>query len=255
MFTLRNLAAPLPVAIPAGLFLISFLIGYRAQSQDLSTPWKPFVAHLEVFKHPSKGSPVMHRESYARRSDGSYVRSFEARSPSGELGWVIEIHDLRKGTSVVTEPFTRRGTTVRYSERDMREWLETQPNCTTAGVPREATPLPAEPWSKLLGRDVKQIRQGSDADTTDLWVAPALDCYPLKKSEKFKSGSHNEFTVLSIEEGEPSASTFEIPSGYVESSPLEIEAAYVAKFPGHVLFGKMVELINERYTKARVGAR
>ncbi|MGH9629240.1 MAG: hypothetical protein ACRD7E_13045 [Bryobacteraceae bacterium] len=84
------------------------------------------------------------------------------------------------------------------------------------------------------------------------WVSPDLDCYPLRKYEESSRGGRNEVIVTKIEEGEPPDSMFEVAPDYVEASPLQIEAAYTAKFPGHVFFGeKMAKIVNERYLKSR----
>ena len=67
-------------------------------------------------------------------------------------------------------------------------------------------------------------------------VAPRLDCLPLSETEVAASGARNERQVEKVDIGAPSQSLFEIPAGYSERSPAQIEALYRAQYPGEKLF-------------------
>ena len=237
-------------------FVLSLFAGYEAHSQEHPRrTWKPFVAEKRVLNAPTtQATPLIHHETFARRSDGSYVRSYEVKSPTGEKEWMVEIHDLRNGRSITLEPSTKFAMTFYYSDKFMREWIETQHSCDRWSFPKGALTLqPRGRRDMILGHEVVQaVVEDPDGDRTETWVAPELDCHPLREALSSDDGYYQEHVVTRLEEIEPPDSIFEVPRGYVEASPKQVEAAYAAKYPGHRLWGeKMAAIVDKRYFNSR----
>jgi hypothetical protein len=105
----------------------------------------------------------------------------------------------------------------------------------------------------MLGHKVYQIvRRGEDPVGTTRWVASDLNCFPLQKTEVSPHGEKNVWTVVKIVEGEPPASMFTPPPGYVERSPAQVETLYEKMFGGKELYGKQItEHAESEYRKGR----
>jgi hypothetical protein len=86
----------------------------------------------------------------------------------------------------------------------------------------------------------------SDDDGGTKWIAPALDCYPLKETQLSSRGSHNEITVTAVAEGEPSATLFAVPANYIERPPSQVDAEYWTMYNEH-LFDNVRRLDQDYY--------
>jgi hypothetical protein len=69
-----------------------------------------------------------------------------------------------------------------------------------------------------------------------LFVAPALDCFPLLDVLVEKGSVRTKVEVVSLELSEPPDSAFKIPEGYREVSPLEFDALWRERFNGRPYF-------------------
>jgi hypothetical protein len=100
----------------------------------------------------------------------------------------------------------------------------------------------------MLGHMVALDTAQNDDERSESWVALDLDCFPMQEIQTSEAGARNEFTATRVEEGEPAASLFTIPSDYVERSPGQIEAVYVARY-GEPLygFGRVLETLDSAY--------
>jgi len=213
---------------------------------------KPFVVHqVERIFNEGKDQPVFASDqTFARRSDGSWSDSFTSREADGSYGHVLDYVDLARMVTVHTEPVTLSVMTWAISAADI-------PRDTAAGF-RACNDLKtgyeAGPHSRILGYDVIFVSAtytGTGA-TEARWVAPALDCYALRSVYRTPAGGHDDFEVTAVQEVEPPAALFEVPSGYVERSPKAIQALYSEKIPGTVVFAKgQVESLERRYRAAR----
>lgn len=241
------------------VFGLSLVVGYRAHSQQVlqTEAMKPFIAHKRVLHTPgAQRTPTIQQEIYARRSDGSSVRKYEVASPAGETGWAVIIHDRRKNRNVKLEPFTKSATTFYYSHEEMPDKRPFEETCASPDLAAAANSSAEKVKEKMHGREaVRAVTEDSyrqRTERTERWVAPDLDCYPLQKTITRHNGAHPETTVTELEEMEPPDSMFEIPPDYVEASPMHVEAAYAAKYPGYLLFGEQtLKLVNDRYFKNR----
>ena len=243
------------VVLVAVVFVASLAVGFRARSQNVGvTKLKPFTAHKRILHTPgTQRTPVVQPELYARRSDGSHVRKYEVTSPDGEKGWVVEIHDLRRNQSITLEPFTKSAMTFLYTNREMRDWIARNRNCASPQVAAVLGAPAVQMRDSMQGREVlRVVSEEADGERTEAWVQTDLNCFALQETVSRSSGALQQMTVTDLEEGEPPDSMFEIPVGYVESSPLQVEAAYQAKYPGHAFWGyEMARIVDERYVASR----
>jgi hypothetical protein len=167
------------------------------------------------------------------------VRSSEVASPTGEIGWAIEILDVRNSELVKLEPFTKSKTTVLLrSAADMQDELRKHDTCNAAGLVGDSLVSANRIWDTVLGYSVTQVVKRWNDVRLEKWVAPQLDCYPLRSHVSDSRGPYEEVTVTKVEEVQPPDSMFEVPPGYTEASPSEVEALYTSKYPGYRYFGE-----------------
>jgi hypothetical protein len=78
---------------------------------------------------------------------------------------------------------------------------------------------------------------GYDKRQTDRWLAPALNCLPLRTevttSNESKVKGRLVEMYLTIKEGEPDSHLFEIPQDYVERTPSEAMMEAARRFPNN----------------------
>lgn len=248
------------VGVTASAFGLSLVVGYQAHPQAPNAPMtkvkaavRPFTSAKEVLHATgTQREPLVRRETYARRSDGSYVSYYEVASPSGEIGWAGAIFDVRKGKAVDLEPFTKSAMTFYYSKEEMYEWLGTKESCASDGLASGGASRQNRPADVFQGREVVQVVQQVNGQRIEKWVDPELDCYPLHKSIVLPGGGSQDHTVTQLDEGEPPDSLFEVPSGYIEASPEQVEALYMAKYSGHRVSGeKLAKIVDDRYHNSR----
>ena len=232
--------------------LLSFMIGYSLHSQqlrDLKTV-KPFSIEQKTVESRNDGTVIGTRKvTLARKKDGSYVRSYSIESPDGEVGTRIEILDVARMAHHQLEPFTKLMTTFYYSPQeiaDLESQVEFWGRCEDY-----IQAYPGRTEDKMLGYSVWSVSDSTRNGKVSLWVAPSLDCYPLRKTVTTPDVRIDQI-VTNVVEGDPPESLFLIPPGYVEASPVQLEAAWSAKYPGHSYRGEARTLqFQELYRKQR----
>lgn len=224
--------AVLIVATALAALTGSFLIARRAKSQAVHSPRRAFIAHGVERHFASKGDtgPVnVDHISYARKSDGSWVQVANIESPDGEVGDLTSFVDVASSRHVDLEPFTRSAMTFYLSPSELRQEVGQSGSCPTAvsaaGGERE----------RILGYDVVRLTEKNRApnngkEIIEAWVAPELNCYPLRKSGSLSDGPHNEIEVTDLTEGQPPPTMFDVPPEYVERSPSQLSAEWAARF-------------------------
>ena len=228
----------------------SFLIGYRAQSQSNEALLRGFVAHQREEYHPrNAGLPpkVTHR-TVAVRSDGSRAETYSVTTPAGMIEHVRSISDLRKRTWTKTEPSTKSLATFHLTDSEIRDRRHSQNLCSSSEISlakKSASEVATR--AVMLGFGVIPVKVRESRHSVSRWVAPELNCYALRETAVSEHGSRTEFQVEKLEIGDPPDAMFEGPPDYVERSPAEIEALYLAKYPGHPLFGRSLETIQQHY--------
>ena len=231
---------------------IVFAVGALAQQ---GAEFRPFTAEMRVVHAQGPGEgPLVQEAFYARRGDGSYVLHQQLTNPDGEQGTLVNIFDMRSNRSITLYPSLHASLTFYYSEGAMREqsWrgLSTCRSMEMLGVLGDAT---ERVTAQLNGREALRAlaEDPKDGQRTEWWVAEELDCLPLRKSITGGRGVPQQMTVTRLTEGEPAESLFAIPPEYVEMSPVEIEAAYQARYPGVELHGqKQLDLMQGRYEES-----
>ena len=138
------------------LFGVGVFIGYRAQSQSRTGNGDhyqsrgglrvtPFTAQAKDVSDSNDGLlPHEVLETLARRSDGSYVRSYTTESPAVEPGTVIEIFDTVSGLSQNKsrlQDFSRPSIIRRMSMRRCAVRVNTGEPVRTFGTCKARTPL------------------------------------------------------------------------------------------------------------------
>ncbi len=104
----------------------------------------------------------------------------------------------------------------------------------------------------MLGFDTVLVVQPDQPNYKESeFVAPALDCVALQETATLP-GVRIERKMTSLVEVEPPDSMFDVPIGYVEKSPAQVEDAYQLKFgKSYWGKGKMLALMEQRYFKSR----
>ena len=200
-----------------------------AQSATLLKPFQ--VAAREFsYSEDSKRPPEETAWIIARRSEGTHMVSFSVESPTNEKGYVVEIFDFVKLTYSFLEPFTESVSTYHHTAQEMAELDGEKPGCTPDEL--AIANAPSTP-SFMLGYLVVPITT-PESEAGAKWVAPALDCYPLRETQISRWGSHNEITVTAVAEGEPSAKFLTVPANYVERPPSQVDAEYWTKYNEHL---------------------
>jgi len=176
------------------------------------------------------------------------MTSFTSRSPSGESGNTVEVVDVPGRRSVTLEPFTKSVLIFHLSADELRQSIQSQKACEASGVKEQLPERTGRRRKLMFGRELLMATDRTASKTALSWVAPDLDCYPLEEHVTFSNGSHNDSWLVGLDVGTPPESLFEIPPDYTERSPLQIEASYRARYPGHRLWDdRMVGIIEQRY--------
>jgi len=220
------------LALGAIAYSAARLLHVKAQESSI----RAFTAFSIERKYDLNGAEQAYEyQTHARRSDGSMVRAYRRKAPTGEWMLVKVIGDVPARRTFAVEPATRSVATYSLGPQG-------------ASVPACAPDANAE-RATMLGYEVARVERAlsSPPEQTLLlesWVAPALNCFPLKWTatmgltlgQKFRNVNE----VLLVIEGEPAPSLFEIPADYKERPPSEIEAEFSKKFPGQRLLGEGV---------------
>src|SRR5580693_8166171 len=227
MRTIKGVASLILVALVA--VACGFLLAFGRTTQALSESFVPFTAHL-VEKHCATlnaSQPVTNEISVGRRRDGSEVEITSVHSPDkSQIGLLVYILDVKSSREIQLEPFTKSIMTFYLSPSELAERLGSK-RC-----PGSITQLTEH--SKMLNYDVVRGKDEYKKSTADKWLAPYLSCFTLKEVYSTTDGAWNEKTAVSLTEGEPQASMFEIPSDYIERSPSQIADVWTVVFPSSI---------------------
>jgi hypothetical protein len=165
------------------------------------------------------------------RSDGSTVRALTVSIP-GDRG-VAELRhilDLSKGEEIVVDGLTESVSTFPIPSRGV-DLHKQMPRCTTE-----------DPRTRgfLLGYDVVQVvyerARATRTFRQEQWLAPALNCLPLKQIFYIGSTAADMYAanvkeVTQITTTEPPPVLFEKPSGYAERSASQRRSEFSRRYP------------------------
>jgi hypothetical protein len=212
MRTLNSTVSIVAVAIVAGLCGLQMTYGRATKQVD--TGFVPFTARI-VEKHFSdldaKQPAGVNYITVGRQRNGSESISTSVHSPDGSsVGQVGYILDVNSRKEITLESFTKSAMTLNLSATELDSRLDSR-RCPDFDELSE--------HSYMLSYDVVRVKSLDSSNTEDEWLAPYLSCFALKEVFITSGGSWNEKTVLSVTEGEPPSSKFDIPSGLCRAKP------------------------------------
>jgi hypothetical protein len=212
-------------------------------SQVAVMPLRPFVL---ITSHTgpsvdSSGLPWIHAEGLVVREDGSYVHLASITDAKGEMLFSHSVFDFRKMTQTYVEPVSESVSTIALqSYMDEQTRIKPQSQC-------------GKPAGEILGIPVEYREEDEPSESTDTeghthqmhfltkeWAAPSLGCTALRtegtmyKSDP-KSGNktcevNNSWQAVWVE-FRPVDSFFEVPAGYTERNPIEIDKEMARRQP------------------------
>ena len=239
----------------------------------------PFTAKLQRVYLDADGETVLLREvnTEGYRSDGSVAYSMVHHAPrlgdtpagsarrreildvaSGKKYWIVSAIE-----SLSSEPLNQ--TTLRH--------LATKPDCLAEKVKGwgtqtiEMDPTPKYALGHRVIKKTVDVEPGpvgpdgaTEASRIEEWVAPELDCFPLRRVDTYIAPTTGEekvgmrYEVFAVIPGEPEEALFEIPD-YTERSPSEM-AQELANHHGQPYeSGDHVALLEHLYQKRLAESR
>ena len=174
---------------------------------------------------------------YAVRSDGSKSITRSMPDPNGQIKEQVEIQDVESGQRTIVDEMTGSLSTTVMGEKAVSD-LRMRPGRCTDNPQAERRKVLGYEVVKFMANEVTVPSEtGSFRLITEVWSAPALNCFPLKRTElvDLNDGSPlhvtNTYEVTSIVLGKPDDSEFAIPTDYVERSPSEMLGEYSRRYP------------------------
>lgn len=165
----------------------------------------------------------------AVRSDGSSVQLSEIAAPNGNIVQQKAIVDLAQQQRVVVEGITKSISTFPFNADTVTGIRKGYAACLLD--------TSAERGTYAGYQVVKQIRERPSCENceeakkaalrSESWRAPALGCVEIRRITTMTQKGKTPMIVtdVAVEEilpGEPAASLFDIPAGYVERRPSEV---------------------------------
>jgi hypothetical protein len=208
-----------------------------------TTSTVPYYVHQVNYSHRPDGSVVLTSyETFARRGDGAIFQHTEMVTPEGKLVNSTRRFDLPGGLVIDTEDVAGLMTAMRLpsaNERRSKAQWDPAAQCTkTFG----GATLPA--WSKITEEQIlgfaafKAVTESFRARTS-VWRARDLGCVILKGMIEFKDSSGQvtgwtEATADSIQQGEPPADLFAIPTTLKNVPPSQRVKGAAPNYTGEV---------------------
>jgi len=211
----------------------SSLIVRKLASAAVESSWVAFTAKkVEKFYDPAGRLLTVEESLQAVRSDGSKLQIRRISLPNGQVAEQKALLDLSASKEVYTDGLTESVTTSGISARSAEALRRKPAHCGRVSNPARAT---------LLGYEVVKVEKElpgppGELRRAELWLAPALDCFPLKDTlfvgrPGGEVAATNFREVISVALGEPDPSLFEVPVHYVERSPSEVLREFQRRYP------------------------
>jgi hypothetical protein len=191
---------------------------------QISRPAHPFVATYKI-----SSSRATKYRTFAVRSDGAVMTADWLPDADGHIltARAIELRDRY----VVVEPMTQSTSTY----KPYKPMIAALPDC--GGTPDET----------ILGYPTEVTQQGR----TTRWLAVDLNCVPLRE-HAVRDGREVSREAISVTLGEPPAEYFQVPSGYQERGPADLNLEFARKFPGQQLYDQVaVDKLQKIYERNR----
>ena len=213
----------------------------------------PFTAEFARNQYRPGGTPDARPAThfkYYRRDDGS-----RATTISGD-GTLTTIVDASRLEYTMLETSTLSKITFRYPSLERLASalnLNEEGQCPALGGPVELLESADERFGQqIVHRRIREEKiKGFARSTREEWVVPALNCFSLETVATDTTGARAVTKVTSLEVGPPAAAAFEIPSAYVERSPIAMEQEYKTRFAKAYWGDKVSEVMERNYWKLR----
>jgi hypothetical protein len=188
----------------------------------------PFTAErVDIFYlYPSQQIRTTKAATYAKRPDGSFSERRVRMDSDGHPYVIQSFIDTTQRRGVTFDSLTHSITTARYGLSALAEY-RTKPSACAMDDPQVT--------ATILGfqvfRSSEPIASASGKTrVNESWVAPALDCYPLRQIQYLSKDGGPAVPVFrsdvtSVRLGQPDGSLFAVPDeGYTERSPSQVFA-------------------------------
>jgi hypothetical protein len=239
------------VALTGGALVIVRTSSTLAQTSN----GPEFVAHVAIERLDGRGRlGMVENLLHGERADGSFVDMRISQNSKILNKRVLVDRSIR--ARVVIDPATQSITTYRIAD--------------TQNLPRSSGLLPfraggceatlAGETQEMLGfrtvRRQEAQRIGNAELRTESWVAPALNCFPLKVetvlSRNGNISAKNVYEVVSLSRGKPDPQLFAVPQQYRERAPSEV-FVLASGISGKqcLICSKGVEVLDAAYQSSR----
>jgi hypothetical protein len=187
-----------------------------AQAGTASSKVIPFTAVLKDVTYDETSHPVFtSMQTWAARSDGSAAIQLEQNLPGNRPSGSRHV-EFRSGERLSLNLFGGEKSTTYYAPESSTIWIRTPlSNCldNLKGEPITANQV----FGGNETVDGYQTVKITLANVT-WWFAPAYGCAPIRIVAEFASNRRVEQRLVSLQQGEPSATLFSAPDSYQEVS-------------------------------------
>jgi len=260
---IAKLTAGAAAAFCAGL-IVNFLF---VQSATTAAGRIPFTARvLQVFHNPDGAAGVRENVVIAYRSDGSQavgrVRTMEGvagRSP--ESAEFRRVRDVQAKMDHTIFPIAESVSSLPMSAGELARLTARPQDCAVEGWEIDEEPAPSTVLGhRVIKRTLTVPPSGGAAAGTihEEWVAPELNCFPLRKITRTPGPDgivRTRYDALEIQIGEPDEELFRVPESYTERSPREIQQEIARRRGEEFETNPAVESRTEQYYQRRAAAQ
>jgi hypothetical protein len=232
------------------LLAVMTVSGYAQTPADRS---QPFTAELKARYWTESGRTIEESWKFVRATDGSWAFESDDQDPAlldqAERGWFRYTFDVKRRRYIDSLSFVQAA--VVKPVVDAQELKMLRGSYGTCDGLNDGS-LKQLGRSTFLGLEVIDVEvEHDERSIIEEWVAPALQCFALKRTEVIDGNLRQRIQAVSVQLGEPDAGAFELPAGFARVSPLEMEDLYRARFPGRELFGSRIgRRLEEEYQRA-----
>ncbi len=228
--------------------LVSFFATKTHAQGSESSP--PVTVHYTVEQYDPAGQLRLTKSRlYARFSDGSMANRYTQLYPKQEPV-ITEILNATTGDWVYLDPTTDSSITLKRSLPEVRRAIS---EADTEGCPSGVDLSKLSQLAPILGvRILYYSNTDASGDTEERWMAPDLNCLPLKKIDTSRQhgGAHNVLVATSIKIGEPAEDLKAAPPGYTERTPEQVEEMHIAATGGETFWGRVfLRAMKREYAK------
>jgi hypothetical protein len=218
----------LPVVTATSVSLLVFSVYSQTAS---TTAFKASVVERN-YRGVDRQDAVVREYQHAVRSDGSEADVFRSIAPDGRPALMRIVVDPNQLRRIVADGLTESTTTTHLSQ-EYAESFKTKPS--SCGAEPQAERRTYLGYETL--RISRSVKSGSASTiVVEQWLAPALNCYPLRETYLRPAEGRDpivvtEREVTSVTPGEPDSSLFDIPSAYKERAPTAVFAEFARRYP------------------------